>query len=146
MALRIVTDKKELDKKGIKYVDYNDIWFQSVSLKDNEVTRHILSYIDKAQYASSDTFIGRDEKLGALNKTLLSTGCKTLLNIVYNPDICFSVAECGPNALEALSFIDEGIIFWDKPVLFLIEDMDCNIEYDGKHYSKYMSFLHDVMN
>lgn len=146
MALKILTKKDELKKNATKYIDYNDIYFQAMSLRNDKITEKILQYIDHAHYASADTFIGRDKELGALNKSLLSTGCKTLLNIMYNPNVCFSVAECGPNALEALSFINDGIIYWENPVLFLENDMECNIEYDGKHYGKYLDFLHDVMN
>lgn len=142
MSLKIITNKSKIDSK---YVDYNDLYFQSMSLRNDDLTSEILKRIDKAHYASELTFTGRDEMLGALNKSLLSTGCKTLLNIIYNPSICFSVAECGPNALETLSIIKDGIIYWERPVLFLTEDLSCDIEYDGNHYNCYMNFLDEVM-
>lgn len=145
MSLHIITDRDELAKSGVKYIECNDIYFNSVQLKDNEITRCILQYIDKAQYSSPYTFISRDSTLGDLNKSLLSTGCKTILNILYNPNICFDIAECGQNALEALSLLDSGIVYWDKPTLFLLHDTDCNILYNGKQYSKYKSFLDEVM-
>lgn len=143
MSLKIITDKNDIQ---CKYVDYNDIFFQSVPLIDSEITKRILSSIDRAEYASKDTFIGRDRTLGALNKALLSSGCKTLINIAYNPNICFSVAECGQNALKELACIHDGIIYWDKPMLFLLEDVECDIEHKGIHYTKYMDFLNKVMN
>lgn len=146
MSLKIITDKTIVEEMKIKYVDYNDLFFQSMALIDNEITAKILQIIDKARYANHDSFIGRDEVLGAMNKSLLSSGCKTLLNIAYNPNICFSVAECGPNALETLSIINDGIIYWENPVLFLVEDVACNIEYNNKQYTKFMDFLRDAMN
>lgn len=146
MSLKIITDKAILEKTGTRYVDYNDMFFQSVSLRNTEITNVILQRIDKAHYASEDTFIGRDKALGALNKSLLSSGCKTLLNIAYNPDICFSLAECGPNALECLGILNDGIVYWENPVLFLIKDTECNIEYNGELYSRYTDFLNKVMN
>lgn len=146
MSLTIITDKNQLNTSNLKFVDYNDIYFNSVQLQNNETTEKILQHIDKAHYLSENTFLGRDKELGALNKTLLSTGCKTLLNILYNPDTCFSVAECGPNALESLSYINNGIAYWDKPVLFLIQDMECDIIHNNKHYSKFMDFLDSVIN
>lgn len=146
MSLRIITNADELNKDTSKFVDYNDIYFQSITLKNDEITNKILQYIDKAHYSSENTFIGRDIALGALNKTLLSTGCKTLINIAYNPKVCFSVAECGPNALEALSFIDNGIVYWENPILFLTHDIKCNIEYNNIHYYRFMDFLNCVMN
>lgn len=146
MSLKVITDSTELKKNNIKVVNYNDIFFQSVSLENNDLTEKIMSTIDKAHYSSKDTFTGRDESLGRLNKSLLSTGCKTLLNIAYNPNTCFDVRECGPNALEALKFIDNGMIFWENPILFLTKEEDCNIEYNNKQYSKFGDFLNEVMN
>lgn len=141
MSLKVITDKKDINR----VVDYNDIYFNKIHLENNSITTKIMEEIDKAHYSSESTFIGRDKSLGALNKNLLSTGCKTLLNIAYNPNVCFSVAECGPNALYALSKLDNGIIYWENPVLFLTEDTKCDIEYKGKHYNKYSDFLSKVM-
>ncbi|MDE7307768.1 MAG: DUF4869 domain-containing protein [Lachnospiraceae bacterium] len=58
--------------------------------------------IDKAEYTTSLTFLERTNILGNLNKSMLSTETKTLLNIINHPDICFNVAECGNNALQFL--------------------------------------------
>lgn len=141
MSLKVITDKKDINR----VVDYNDIYFNKIRLENNSITTKIMEEIDKAHYSSESTFIGRDKSLGALNKNLLSTGCKTLLNIAYNPNVCFSVAECGPNALYALSKLNNGIVYWENPVLFLTEDTKCDIEYKGKHYNKYSDFLSKVM-
>ena len=146
MSLWVITDKQELISSGIKYVDYNDVFFDGALLKDNKLTRQILECIDKAKYFNQNCFVGRDPQLGALNKSCLSTGCKTLLNIANNPTICFDVCGCGDNALEALSFIHDGIIYWENPVLFLTQDLECDIEYKGEHFSKYTHFLQEVMN
>ena len=114
MSLKIITNRQELNEIDVKFVDYNDMFFQSLALRDDEMTKTILQNIDNAEYASEDMIIGRDKKIGALNKSCLSTGCKTLLNIIYNPNVCFDVAECGRNALEMLSVIKDGMIFFGK--------------------------------
>lgn len=44
-------------------------------------------------YNSPATFIGRDPSLGALYKQHLSTGTKTLLNVLNHPDKCFSTID-----------------------------------------------------
>ena len=44
-----------------------------------------------------------------------------------------------------LSKLDNGIVYWENPVLFLTKDTECNIEYKGKHYNKYSDFLSKVM-
>lgn len=44
-------------------------------------------------YNSPATFIGRDPSLGALYKQHLSTGTKTLLNVLNHPDKCFDTMQ-----------------------------------------------------
>ena len=52
-----------------------------------------------------------------LNIDKLSTGCKTLLNIFYNPDIIFDIRECGENALDLIYALPEGNIYCDYPLI-----------------------------
>lgn len=127
MSLKVYTHKEDIPNH-IKYINYNDKFFSSVELKDDDTTKSILSRIDKAKYNSSDTFIGRDESLGALNKNLLSTGCKTILNIASHPEICFDVIECGQNALKCLTLLNQGYILWTFPVLITNKSEPCDIE------------------
>lgn len=145
MSLNIFTKKQDIPKE-MKFVDYNDLFFNSIPLKNDETSRTILSRIDKARFNSSNTFIGRDESLGSLNKVMLSTGCKTLLNIASNPDICFDVVECGQNALEVLPIIHNGNVFWRNPALFLIDDVECDICVDKKHFTKFSEVLKYLMD
>lgn len=134
MCLRIYTNKSDIPA-DMKYVDYNDKFFNSVALEDNEVTAKILHNVDKASYHSKDTFISRDIELGALNKALLSTGCKTLLNIERNPDICFDIVECGQNAIRCLSTIKNGNVLWVFPFILVEEDSLCDIEVNGRKFN-----------
>lgn len=46
------------------------------------------------------TFYGRTANYGSLRKDYLSSGTKTLLNIISHPDKCFDVCECGGNVLS----------------------------------------------
>lgn len=52
----------------------------------------------------------------------LSSGCKTLLNIVKHPDKVVNVEECGPNVLKIIFTLDNIKIFMSKPTLFDIPD------------------------
>lgn len=132
MSLTIYTDKNKIPKE-MELIDYNDLFFEEVNLVDNEITKKILMDIDKATYNSPLTFIGRDSSLGALNKSNLSTGSKTLLNIVSNKDKCFDVAECGQNALSLIPYIKNGNILWKVPVLHYLGDCEqCDIIMDNK--------------
>lgn len=134
MSLNIYINKRDIPV-GLKYVNYNDKFFGSVELKNTKITEYILSEIDNAIYNSKDTFIGRDHELGALNKSLLSTGCKTLLNIISNPNVCFDVIECGQNALKCLTLITQGNILWTHPVLLIDKNSDCDIEINNKKFN-----------
>ena len=142
MSLHVYT---ELTGKpsDIPFIDYNDIFFNSVALRDDSITRTILEVIDKAKYNSANTVIGRDPTLGALNKNCLSTGCKTLLNILYNPDKCFDLLECGTNVLELLPIIKNGNVYWRYPIVCFCsyDDVECDIETDNKHFDSFRDFL-----
>lgn len=146
MSLNIYRSKEEIPD-NMQYIDYNDLFFAGVSLKNDAITSKILLEIDKAAYNSPLTFIGRDESLGALNKENLSTGCKTLLNIISNPDKCFSVEECGQNCLAMLSYITEGNILWKLPVLHcILDDRPCDIKIDNKVFNNFDDFVEYIMN
>ena len=86
----------------------------------------------------------RTKELGALNKNMLSTGTKTLLNIIQHPDKCFSVCECGNNALSLLPLITEGSIYWSIPVVAYNGDSACDIICNGKEYKDFYEFLESI--
>lgn len=145
--LTIYTDLAELNKEGKKLIRVNDLFFNmETNLEDSEIVRRILKTIDKAEYNSDLTFIGRTKSLGALNKNMLSTGTKTLLNILKHPDKCFDVCECGNNALSLLPLIKEGNVYWECPAVSYSGNGECDIYYNGKHFNDFYSFLESVGN
>ena len=76
MALKIYTDKEAVSK-DVRIIDFNDSYFDVfTTIPDTELAHSILLKVDKAEYHSDKTFIGRTKELGALNKNLLSTGSK----------------------------------------------------------------------
>lgn len=145
MCLTIYTQKEDIPS-NIKFINYNDKFFGSVQLSNDKLCQKIMNAVDNAQYSSPNTFIGRDKELGELNKEHLSTGCKTLLNIVNNPDMCFDVVECGQNALSLLCEIKEGHILWETPVLHYRGNAKCNICIDEKYFDDFREFLKYVMD
>lgn len=62
----------------------------------------------------------------------LSTGCKTLLNIYYNPDKLFFTGECGKNAWVYLFTLPEGIVLFDRHA-YVSDDTPIDIMFYGKH-------------
>lgn len=145
MSLVVYTDRKQIPET-MMYVNYNDKFFNGTSLKDGPKVREALRKIDKAEYNSEITFIGRDKELGALNKSNLSTGCKTIINIINNPEVCFDVIECGQNALELLHLVDNGHILWKMPILHFVGEASCNIEINGNKFTDFRKFLSYVMD
>lgn len=47
----------------------------------------------------------------------LSTGCKTVLNVLYFPDKIFCMKECGENALEVLYALEQGTVYSDYAMI-----------------------------
>ena len=47
----------------------------------------------------------------------LSTGCKTVLNVLYFPDTVFCLKECGENALEILYSLEQGNVYSDYAII-----------------------------
>ena len=47
----------------------------------------------------------------------LSTGCKTVLNVLYFPEKVFCLKECGDNALEVLYSLEEGTVYSDYAII-----------------------------
>ena len=140
MSLKIYMDESEIPD-NVKFVNYNDLFFNGESLRDDKLSERILQSVDQARYSTEMTFIGRYESLGNL-----STGCKTLLNVLYNPDKCFDVIECGANVLSLLPLIKDGNILWKTPTLHYVGDTDCDIEIRGRHFTKFKDFLSYVMD
>ena len=72
------------------------IGFEDLTPLDFEV----IGYIDKA-VLTYDGFFGTP--FGATRMENLSTGCKTIINVLHFPDRAFNLAECGNNAFRKLA-------------------------------------------
>lgn len=48
---------------------------------------------------------------------MLSTGCKTVLNIMYHTDKIFCMKECGNNALSILYGLECGSVYSDYALI-----------------------------
>lgn len=142
MSLRVFMFKDEIPRGT--YVHCNDDFFDSnTSLADTQLCRRVLSEIDKAVFVSPVMFTGRTEGYGNLRKDYLSSGTKTLLNIISYPDKCFDVCECGNNVLELLPELTTGMIFWPIPVLIDV-DRSCDIIVGRHHYTTVADFTEGV--
>ena len=88
----IYTDKKE----SKDWILQNDLYFNlntgNEEMSQNEI--NLIQQVDEARL-TPDKHIETKYGLGTIRN--LSSGCKTLLNIVKHPDKVVNVEECGPN-------------------------------------------------
>lgn len=111
----ITVYKKKTNK--IELISLNDIYFnkKTVELLD-ERANEIIKQIDHSEMINKYQIKSRFDNL-CLNIDKLSTGCKTVLNIIYNPDKCFDIRECGDNALDVIYSLSQGNVYCDYPLI-----------------------------
>ncbi|MFI3213185.1 MAG: DUF4869 domain-containing protein [Eubacteriales bacterium] len=112
----IYKDKKDIPK-NIEYVELNDVFFnQNTVLRLDDKANKIVEQIDDSKlngkYKIQSKFNGV-----TLDVDCLSTGCKTVLNVLYQPDKVFCLKECGENALEVLYGLENGAVYSDYAVI-----------------------------
>ena len=129
----ITVFKKKAIPKNEELIKINDVYFNKyTSAKLDQRAEEIIYRIDSSkmidQYTISSRFDGT-----RLNIDKLSTGCKTVLNIMYNPDKIFDVSECGENALEVIYSLETGKISCDYPMIaFNMQEVEA-VDSSGSH-------------
>lgn len=121
--ITIYKDKNELPV-GMEYVELNDLFFnQNTVLKLDDRAREIIEKIDESRLISKFKIESRFNQ-SMLDIDCLSTGCKTILNVLYFPDKVFCLKECGDNALEVLYKLEQGAVYSDYAIIpFDIENI-----------------------
>lgn len=101
----------------MEYIELNDVYFnQNTASMLDKKAEMIIETIDGAKLISkykirskfNDTILDVDK---------LSAGCKTVLNVLYNPDKVFCLKECGNNALEVLYSLESGNVYSDYALI-----------------------------
>ena len=139
-----------LQKKGHeadyeKYLlsrDRNNLkeWLAKYNVSQKEID--LIQQVDEAKL-TPDKHIETKYGLGTIRN--LSSGCKTLLNIVKHPDKVVNVEECGPNVLRIIFTMDNIKIYMSRPTLFDIPDdakirfNDSDIVTGGRGYNAWWS-------
>lgn len=149
MSLNIFTSKELVKSHNLYMPVSNDSYFNALSSIPNiDFALKLLKDVEKAEYNTDSTFISRNKYLGALNKSMLSTGVKTAFNVMSNPDDCFNLKECGDNVLKLLlSEVSTGNVYWDVPVLLVSKDAGCDLYWvdADRHYTRLRNFFEDVL-
>ena len=108
--ITIFKNKKDIPLNK-EYIELNDIFFnQNTAAKLDERAAKYIQIIDGSELLSKYKIRSRFEDI-TLNTDQLSTGCKTVLNVLYFPDKVFCLKECGNNALEILYDFKEGCVY-----------------------------------
>lgn len=114
--ITIYKAKKDIPQ-NMEYIELNDIFFnKNTVMKLDERAEEIVEQIDGAKligkYKMESKFNGV-----VLDVDCLSTGCKTVLNVLYFPDKVFCLKECGDNAVESLYGLECGSVYSDYAVI-----------------------------
>lgn len=110
----------EKQKSG-NWILQNDLFFNlntaNEKMSQNEI--NLIWQVDEAKL-TPDKHIETKYGLGTIRN--LSSGCKTLLNIVKHPEKVVCVEECGPNVLKVIFAMDNIRIYMSRPSFVDIPD------------------------
>ena len=140
--IHIYTEKKE----SKDWILQNDLYFNlntgNEEMSENEI--NLIQQVDEAKL-TPDKHIETKYGLGTIRN--LSSGCKTLLNIVKHPDKVVCVEECGPNVLKIIFAMDNIKIYMSRPSFADIPDdakirfNDSDVVIGSKGYNAWWSDL-----
>jgi hypothetical protein len=108
-------------KDSKEWILKNDLYFNlnTGNEKMSQYEINLIQNVDNAKL-TSDKHIETKYGLGTIRN--LSSGCKTLLNIVKHPEKVVCVDECGPNVLKIIFAMDNIKIYMSRPTLADISD------------------------
>ncbi len=108
----------------------NDWYFNLYTSNEDfsEEEKKIIEMIDHARL-TEDKHIETKYGLGTLRN--LSSGCKTLLNVMKNPGKVVNIEECGKNVLDVLFSMDDIHVYLSRPERIHI-DKNTEICFDQK--------------
>ena len=114
--ITVFKNRKDIPS-DMEYVEINDLFFnQNTVLKLDSRAKSIIEKIDDSH------LIGKFKIESKFNDVILdidhlSTGCKTVLNVLYFPKKVFCLKECGDNALEILYELKDGAVYSDYAII-----------------------------
>ena len=120
----IYTEKRD----SRDWILQNDLYFNLYTSNEEMSQKEIdlIQQVDNAKL-TPDKHIETKYGLGTIRN--LSSGCKTLLNIVKHPDKVVCVEECGPNVLKIIFAMNNIRIYMSRPTLTEIPD-DAEIRFN----------------
>lgn len=114
--ITIFKNKNDIPQ-DMEYVELNDIYFnQNTARKLDDRAQKIIGLIDEAKLIGKYKICSKFNDI-VLDVDKLSSGCKTVLNVLYNPEKVFCLKECGNNALEMIYNLDAGNVYSDYALI-----------------------------
>lgn len=135
--ITIFKNKNDIPQ-AMEYVELNDIYFnQNTAAKLDVKAEKIIEIIDEAKLISKYKIRSKFDDI-ILDIDKLSAGCKTVLNVLYNPDKVFCLKECGNNALGVLYGLMSGNVYSDYALIpFEMEVVNVQTSSGQKEISGY---------
>lgn len=106
----IYTEKQDSEN----WILQND-WYFNLYTGNGEFTEDDRYWIDKIDHADLKEGNRIETKYGLGTIRNLSSGCKTLLNIIKNPQKVVNADECGKNVLDILFSLDNIHLYMSRP-------------------------------
>ncbi len=130
--------KKKAIPESLELIKINDQYFNKYTVEMlDERASNVIWNIDRSKMLDKYFIASRFDGT-KLNIDKLSTGCKTTLNIMYNPDKIFDISECGENALEMIYVLERGNVFCEYPMIAFNMTEAKAVDTDGEHlYTDY---------
>ena len=114
--ITIYKNKNDIPQ-DMDYIELNDVYFnQNTASILDERAEKIIEEIDGSQKVGKYKIRSKFDDI-ILDIDKLSAGCKTVLNIFFNPDKVFCLKECGNNALEAVYSLERGNVYSDYALI-----------------------------
>ena len=134
------------EKEKKQLVRLNDLWFNSIysDMDFNSTVKNIIKSIDGVDYLGEYRIQAKFTKY-AIGVKELSTGCKTVLNILACPDNIFDISECGENALEEVFKLDRGKVYIENFVDIAGMKGNIILHYNGKVRSSNLEELWELI-
>lgn len=114
--ITIYKNKNDIPQE-MEYIELNDIYFnQNTARELDDRAKKIINIIDQAELISKYKIRSKFNDI-VLDIDKLSAGCKTVLNVLYNPNKVFCLKECGDNALVVLYSLKTGNVYSDYALI-----------------------------
>ena len=113
----ITVYKENAIPKNMDLIRFNDLFFNKYTAeKLEERAVNIIYAIDHSKMVDQFSVQSRFDG-SLLNIDKLSSGCKTVLNVMYNEDKVFDIRECGENAVDVIYELGSGNITCSYPLI-----------------------------